>query len=667
MALARRACGLPSRAVEECLDGLTHVQLLLKYRFDKLDISKDAYEEVEKELRNPLACWIFSTSLRSIGGSTCPSDAFAPILHPIKGLFESRELPLISMLQRLKVLGVLYQDILNGLDPRWEGLREEDFGFLENLTTHTPQELARLLIEKDLSCSQKLYPNDFLDLAELRTKSPQWSSLVHTVRVCGEAHSDLVCCIDEAAKILLHQSNFFSGMALVYGLCEANHPPTEPWWNYFTDRHMCMVYQVKGWLRLCNRKDDDGGRKPTGADIKSGRSCVGFFMNIMPVPSVTLFRKQQSRPSHPHTSDGLPEHCVLSRKGVISMAGGSWRDGSTMGGSEMGLGMEHRVENVDDVASNLVWSGLGSSVQHVNDASHADGHDHTEIIRGPDGHDDFDSDSALGIGHRYSTTTLSSEALTPVEKHGRSYHAYQEGKYLMPNDERERARLADENPGVEVLGVDLSPIQPEWVPPNCTFQVDDLSLPWTFEIPFDFIHGRMLFCSFSDPLHVFKEAFKALAAGGVIEMQELIFDFQSLDHSLERSALATWAKKVTAAFGSRGIDLTSASRYKNVLETVGFEDVHQKEFIWPVGAWPREPELKSLGLYCLANILEMLFAMSIVPLTEHYQHSMSVEEVELLLVQVRKDLKNPEMHAYLQIIVVYGRKPKSDLFLELQA
>ncbi|CZT07023.1 uncharacterized protein RAG0_12613 [Rhynchosporium agropyri] len=679
MALTRRACGLPSRAIEECLKGLTH------------------------ELKNPLARWIFSTSLRSTGGSTCPSDAFAPILHPIKELFENRELPLISVLQRLKILGVLHQDILNGLYPRWEGLREEDFSFFENVTTRTPQQLARLLIEKDLSCSQKLYPNNFLDPGELRTKSPQWSSLVHTVRVCGEAHSDLVCCIDEAAKILLHQSNFFSGMALVYGLCEAKHPPAETWWKHFTVRHICMAYQVRGWLRLPDSEDDDTEKQPTGAVTKNGRSCVGSFLRFMPTLS-TLFRKQQYIPSRPRTSDGSPEHKVLSNKGVDSKAGGSWRDGSTTAGSEIGLEMEYRVENVDDVASNLVWSGSGSSVQHVNDANHADSHDHTEVILGPDGHDDFDSDSALGIGHRYSTKTLSTDALTPVKKYGRTYHAYQQERYLMPNDEREQERLDeqhdlfemtlggrlhlaqllttqrvldigtgtgiwsmqfDENPGVEVLGVDLSPIQPEWAPPNCTFQVDDLSLPWTFEFPFDFIHGRMLFCSFSDPLHVFREAFKALSPGGVIEMQELIFDLRCSDHSLEGSALATWARKVKAAFRSRGIDLTSASRYKNDLETAGFEDIHQKEFIWPIGSWSTDPKLKSLGSRCQANIWDMLFAISIVPLIEHYQPSMSVEEVELLLVQVRKDLQNPDMQAYLQIVVIDGRKPKPDIQLEV--
>ena len=107
----------------------------------------------------------------------------------------------MSVLKRLKILGVLHQDILDGLDPRWEGLSEEDFSFFEDVTNHTPQELARLSIEKDISCSQKLSPNDFRDPAELRSKSTQWSRLVHDVRVCVKAHPDLVGCIDEAAKV----------------------------------------------------------------------------------------------------------------------------------------------------------------------------------------------------------------------------------------------------------------------------------------------------------------------------------------------------------------------------------------------------------------------------------------------------------------------------------
>lgn len=159
----------------------------------------------------------------------------------------------------------------------------------------------------------------------------------------------------------------------------------------------------------------------------------------------------------------------------------------------------------------------------------------------------------------------------------------------------------------------------------------------------------MLFCSFSDPLHVFREAFNSLSAGGVIEMQDVIYDFRSFDDSLKGTALEEWANKLQEAFKSNGIDLACASKYRNHLETVGFENIEHTDFNWPVGIWPKKPKLKTLGRWCQANILKMLFAISIIPLTEHRQPSMSVEAVQLLLARVRKDLRNPNIHAYLQV------------------
>lgn len=53
--------------------------------------------------------------------------------------------------------------------------------------------------------------------------------------------------------------------------------------------------------------------------------------------------------------------------------------------------------------------------------------------------------------------------------------------------------MADLHPAAEVVGVDLSPIQPNFVPPNCRFEVDDINKEWTFpENKFDFIHIRYM-------------------------------------------------------------------------------------------------------------------------------------------------------------------------------
>lgn len=52
--------------------------------------------------------------------------------------------------------------------------------------------------------------------------------------------------------------------------------------------------------------------------------------------------------------------------------------------------------------------------------------------------------------------------------------------------------FADEHPSATVLGVDLSPIQPAYVPVNCSFRVDNVEADWIPEEKFDFIHSRAM-------------------------------------------------------------------------------------------------------------------------------------------------------------------------------
>ncbi len=71
--------------------------------------------------------------------------------------------------------------------------------------------------------------------------------------------------------------------------------------------------------------------------------------------------------------------------------------------------------------------------------------------------------------------------------------------------------FADKHPRATVIGVDLSPIQPLWVPQNCHFEIDDVELEWMWSGDFDFIHGRMLGGCFEDPASIFKKSFEYVA------------------------------------------------------------------------------------------------------------------------------------------------------------
>ena len=50
--------------------------------------------------------------------------------------------------------------------------------------------------------------------------------------------------------------------------------------------------------------------------------------------------------------------------------------------------------------------------------------------------------------------------------------------------------VADLFASADVLGVDLSPIQPPWVPPNLKFIIDDLEDDWVYGSNWDYIHFR---------------------------------------------------------------------------------------------------------------------------------------------------------------------------------
>lgn len=69
--------------------------------------------------------------------------------------------------------------------------------------------------------------------------------------------------------------------------------------------------------------------------------------------------------------------------------------------------------------------------------------------------------------------------------------------------------IADRHPEAEVVGNDINPIQPSWVPPNVKFEVDDVEDVWTYRNEyFDYIHMRSLCGSIADWKRLLKDAYR---------------------------------------------------------------------------------------------------------------------------------------------------------------
>ncbi|KAH7360408.1 S-adenosyl-L-methionine-dependent methyltransferase [Rhexocercosporidium sp. MPI-PUGE-AT-0058] len=312
--------------------------------------------------------------------------------------------------------------------------------------------------------------------------------------------------------------------------------------------------------------------------------------------------------------------------------------------------------------------------------------------------DSQDDDSAIGdLSLPRSTTSVRSSVYDYVEEDGRTFHRYKEGSYVMPNDEREQERLdmqhqlwhmtlhsqlflapiaenpqhaldigtgtgiwaidfANRFPSAQVIGTDLSPIQPDFVPANCQFEVEDAEDEWTYSQKFDFVHGRLMISCFKDPRYVFEQAFKSLAPGGYLEMQDTDFPMKSVDDTLVGTDLWDWNQYIIEGSAKAGRPWTRVKEYKKWMEEIGFVDVEEKVLQWPTNTWPRDKHMKTLGMWFCHDLSEGLSSTRAV-LTRGL--GWSVEKAEAFLVNVRKDVRNRNVHAYVELRIVYGRKPPS--------
>jgi hypothetical protein len=70
--------------------------------------------------------------------------------------------------------------------------------------------------------------------------------------------------------------------------------------------------------------------------------------------------------------------------------------------------------------------------------------------------------------------------------------------------------VADALRGTHVIGVDLSPIQPVWVPHNLEFRVDDIEDEWALGSDFDYIHLRGTTAALKNPAGVAAKTFRCV-------------------------------------------------------------------------------------------------------------------------------------------------------------
>jgi ubiquinone/menaquinone biosynthesis C-methylase UbiE len=204
--------------------------------------------------------------------------------------------------------------------------------------------------------------------------------------------------------------------------------------------------------------------------------------------------------------------------------------------------------------------------------------------------------------------------------------------------------FANNYPYAKVVGTDLSPIQPEHVPSNCRFEVDDAEEPWVYPHQFDYIHGRLLVTCFRDFPAIVAQTYSFLKPGGYFELQDILPP-TCYDDSWEGTAIKRLTELLTAGGAKLGMDWMKASKYRQYMIDAGLEDVKELHFAWPSNEkWPKGSHYKTLGLWYYQNMMNGLQGISMAVLTRVW--GWSKEEVDVFMVDVKRDYANRNIRCY---------------------
>ena len=301
------------------------------------------------------------------------------------------------------------------------------------------------------------------------------------------------------------------------------------------------------------------------------------------------------------------------------------------------------------------------------------------------------ADSESGFWSLASSTQSVRSSVYDYEKlQGRTYHAFHAGKYHFPNDEDELDRMdifyhalrltyrnqlffapvtspqaildvgtgtgiwamdaADAHPEAVVIGIDLSPTQPNYAPPNLYYEIADADEEWTFSRQFDLIHTRaMNDHSLKSWPQFLRRAFCALKPGGWVECQEFDYRSQSDDNTLPADGkLKVWEAEWTRGIRTVGMNgFCEPGLLVSQMREAGFVNVARLDFKLPIGPWPKDKELRKAGLFGMVNLLDGMHGLSAKLFTGALGYGS--EELEILLMHCREQVRNRKIHGYMPV------------------
>ncbi|GAB7359931.1 hypothetical protein MBLNU230_g7457t1 [Neophaeotheca triangularis] len=232
-------------------------------------------------------------------------------------------------------------------------------------------------------------------------------------------------------------------------------------------------------------------------------------------------------------------------------------------------------------------------------------------------------------------------------------------------------QMAAEYPGAQVVGMDVSPIQPTNKPANVDWLVQDMEeQSWPFpQEHFDMVHLSLVHGCVADWDKFMRKMLSFVRPGGWLEHQEYsLCRLYLLDESGGRVPLPEkieelppilrWGRLMEKAAEKRGRALQLGPLLKDFHRDAGLQRVSEDIYPMPCGTWPSDPKKRELGTHFLLQTLGGVEGYSMIMFTKAL--GWSVEDTNAYLEEVRRDARDDSMRKVLDFHVVYSQKPGGD-------
>ncbi|KAJ9419904.1 hypothetical protein QL093DRAFT_2565838 [Fusarium oxysporum] len=202
---------------------------------------------------------------------------------------------------------------------------------------------------------------------------------------------------------------------------------------------------------------------------------------------------------------------------------------------------------------------------------------------------------------------------------------------------------SDEHPGLEVTSIDLTPLAPDYVPPNLCFQVVESLDLRTFQ-------------KINNWVEFAKEIFDVLKPGGVAEFHERTIEFKAKAELPEDSFMKEWGDLFRKAGAERGarFDVIESGILLNSLRAAGFSDIREYTYDVPIEPSQQQGELGQLAwLESVDDIEGSILRLAVENL------GWSEERCYMFAAGLRNELKKTTVKPYMTRLAIVCKKPST--------